>query len=121
MGFRLATGYADRCLVVSTPDPASLRDASCAADLLLLDGRENLQLVVNRVVPKMFARMELTVDDVMDGVGLPLLGVVPEDEDVPLAAAEGSALIYATDGGAAEACLRISRRVRGIATPLMKL
>lgn len=120
-GFRLASCHADRCLVVSTPDPASLRDAGCAADLLILDGKEELHLIVNRVAPKLFSRMELTIDDIMDGVGLPLLGMVPEDRDVMLAAAEGSALIFATEGGAAEACLRISRRLRGIPTPLMKL
>lgn len=120
-GFRLASCYADRCLVISTPDPASLRDAGCAADLLSLDGKEELHLIVNRVHPKLFKRMTLTVDDVMDEVGLPLLGVVPEDVDVILAASEGSALIFATEGGAAEACLRISRRLRSIPTPLMKL
>ena len=122
-GFRLATCHADRCLVISTPDPASMRDAGCAADLLALDGKEDLLLVVNRVAPKLFSRMTLTVDDIMDDVGLPLLGLVPEDTDVVLAAAEGSPLIFATDGrgGAAEACLRISRRLCGQLLPLMKL
>ena len=47
--------------------------------------------------------------------------VIPEDPDVLLAAAEGNALIFATDGGAAEACLRISRRLCGEMLPLMKL
>ena len=28
--FRLATQFADRCIVAATPDPASLRDAACA-------------------------------------------------------------------------------------------
>lgn len=120
-GFRLATRYADRCVIVSTPDPASMRDAGCAADLLYLDGKEDLQLVVNRVTPRLFSRMALTVDDIMDEVGLPLLGIVPEDSDVMLAAAAGEALILTTDGGAAEACLRISRRLRGVPMPLMKL
>ena len=69
----------------------------------------------------MFRRLEMTVDDIMDEIGLPLLGVIPEDPDVLLAAAEGNALIFATDGGAAEACLRISRRLCGDMLPLMKL
>lgn len=120
-GFRLATRYADRCIVVSTPDPASMRDASCTADLLSLDGKEEMQLVVNRVAPKLFSRMELTVDDIMDSVGLPLLGLIPEDNAVMLAAASGNALILSDNGRAAEACLRISRRLRGIVMPLMKL
>ena len=55
------------------------------------------------------------------GVGLPLLGLVPEDAEVVLAAAQGTALIFAAEDGAAEACLRISRRLRGDYIPLMKL
>ena len=90
-------------------------------DLLELRGRRDVRLVVNRVSPRMFSRMELTVDDIMDNVGLPLLGLVPEDPKVVLAAAQGVALIFAAEDGAAEACLRISRRLRGDYVPLMKL
>ena len=120
-GFRLATKYADRCLVISTPDPASMRDAGRVAELLTLDGKEELRLIVNRVAPRMFSKMDLTVDDMMDEVGLPLLGVVPEDPKVVLSAAFGNPLILAAGGGAAEACLRISRRLRGVPMSLMKL
>ena len=120
-GFRLATKYADRCLVISTPDPASMRDAARTAELLSLDGKEEVRLIVNRVTPRMFSKMNLTVDDIMDEVGLPLLGVVPEDPKVVLSATYGNALILAAGGGAAEACLRISRRLRGVPMPLMKL
>ena len=48
-------------------------------------------------------------------------GLVPEDAEVVLAAAQGTALIFAAEDGAAEACLRISRRLRGDYIPLMKL
>ena len=98
--FRLATQFADRCIVAATPDPASLRDAACA--------------------PRLFSRMHLTVDDMMDQTGLPLLGLVPEDPAVVLSAAAGKALILNSSGGAAEACLRISRRLRGEPMPLMR-
>ena len=117
--FRLATQFADRCIVAATPDPASLRDAACAADALALEGHELLQLVVNRVQPRLFSRMNLTVDDMMDQTGLPL-GLVPEDPAVVLSAAAGKALILNSSGGAAEACLRISRRLRGEPMPLMR-
>ena len=101
-------------------NPASLRDAACAADALALEGHELLQLVVNRVQPRLFSRMNLTVDDMMDQTGLPLLGLVPEDPAVVLSAAAGKALILNSSGGAAEACLRISRRLRGEPMPLMR-
>ena len=66
----------------------------------------------------MYRRMRKTVDDVMDAVGLPLLGVVPEDDAVPLAAAHGLPLVLAQSKGASAACLRIARRLKGIKTPL---
>lgn len=119
-GFRLATHFADQAVVVAGADPASLRDAARAADMLVLDGIEDLRLVVNRVSPRLFKQMDATVDDVMDGVGLPLLGIVPEDPNVTLAAAAGAPLILHTSRGAAVACLHIARRLCGRKTPLMR-
>ena len=75
-------------------------------------------MLVNRVSKKMFRRMAATVDDVMDTVGLPLLGIVPEDSDVTLSAAADRPLILTSRKGAAAACLRISRRLMGVRTPL---
>ena len=120
-GFRLATVHADRLLAVSTPDPASMRDAASAADQLSMMGKEDVRLVVNRITPRLFRQMRLTVDDVMDGVGLPLMGVVPEDENVVLAAASHTPLVLYSNQGASVACLHIARRLQGIKTPLMKL
>ena len=100
---------------------ASLRDAARAADLAELDGVTELRLVVNRVAPKIYRQMHATVDDVMDGVCLPLLGIVPEDAGVTLAAAAGVPLILHGSDGAAEACLHIARRLCGRRTPLLKI
>lgn len=119
-GFRLAVGYADRILVVATPDPASLRDAANTADQLRLMGKQAVNLVVNRVTPAIFRALRWTVDDMMDETGLPLLGIVPEDDSVVLSAAAGRPLILFTDLGAALGCLHISRRLRGEKTPLLK-
>jgi septum site-determining protein MinD len=57
----------------------------------------------------------------MDHVGLPLLGLIPEDPSVPVAAANGSALVLRSRKGAAMACLRISRRLLGMDAPLMHI
>lgn len=120
-GFRLATKFADQVLVVATADPSSLRDASTASDLLALDNITNLKLIVNRARPKMFAKMNLTIDDMMDGVGIPLLGIVPEDARVMLAAAKHTPMVLYSGKGASVACLHIARRLRGIKTKLMKI
>ena len=73
-------------MVVCLADPASQRDAARAAELALTKREVPAKLVVNRVSPQLFRRMNATVDDIMDGVGLPLLGIVPDDANVTLAA-----------------------------------
>ena len=52
---------------------------------------------------------------------LPLLGLVPEDASVVLAAASGRLLIDFTEQGAAKACHNLADRLEGRRVPLMKL
>ena len=120
-GFHFATLYADRILVVATPDPASLRDAAGAADQLHLMGKEDLRLVVNRVTPTIFRALKWTVDDIMDEIGLPLIGIVPNDDNVVLAASHNQPLILCTDRGASLGCLHIARRLCGQRIPLLTI
>ena len=117
-GFELAARFADRCLIVTGADPAAMRDAARAAQRLELMGKTDVKLIVNRVSRKLFATMSVTVDDVMDTAGLPLIGVVPEDQNVTLAAAFGTPLITHTNRGAAKACEAIARRLEGRRIPL---
>ena len=119
-GFALAAKFADRAIIVTGADPASIRDASRAADVLELMDKKNVRLVVNRINPKMVEAMGLTVDDVMDQAGLPLLGIVPEDRNVVLAAAFRQPLLGYTRKGAASACRRIAKRLQGLHVPVPK-
>ena len=117
-GFRLAAQFADRVILVTGADPAAIRDASRAADVLEIMGKKNIRMVVNRVNPKMIEAMGVTVDDIMDQSGLPLLGVVPEDENVILAAAFRQPLLGYRKKGAAAACKRIAKRIQGQFVPV---
>lgn len=117
-GFRLAAGNADRILLVTGADPAAIRDAAQAGEKLELMGKKNVRLIVNRISKKMAAAMDLTVDDVMDQTGLPLLGIIPEDRNVVLAAAFRQPLLGYTHKGAAAACKRIAKRILGWKVPV---
>ena len=118
-GFRLATTFADRILLVTGPSPAAIRDAGRTGEVLELMGKENVRLIVNRINKKIASAMDLTVDDVMDDAGLPLLGVIPEDMNVTLAATFGSPLLkFRPRGTAAKACKRIANRIQGIPDPI---
>ena len=81
-------------------------------------GKENVRLVVNRIDARMVSAMKLTVDDIMDRAGLPLLGIVPEDANVTFAAASAEPLIRFTKRGAAAACKRIAQRIQGLPVPI---
>jgi len=117
-GFRLAARFADRIILVTGADPASIRDASRAADVLELMGKHNVRMIINRVNPKLVEAMGVTVDDVMDQSGLPLLGLVPEDENVILSAAFRKPLLKNNKKGAAAACRRIAKRIQGNLVPV---
>ena len=118
--FRLASCGADRAVVVSTNDSSALRDAQRTVTEL---GRsiDTIHLVMNRIQPKLMRRLRTTIDDAMDAAGLPLLGVVPEDAQVILAANTSQPLILTSRKGAALAYLNIAKRLLGERVPLMKI
>lgn len=118
-GFRLAACAADRAIVVATNDASSLRDAQRVVGELTRI--KQVHLVVNRVQPKLLRRLRTTIDDAMDSAGLPLLGVVPEDPKVVLAANAGKPLILTGRRGAANACLNIAKRLEGHRAPIMRI
>ena len=119
-GFTLATAAADSVVVVTTTDPAALRDAQRTVMELDRLGRGNLHLVVGRVEKKLLRSLHTTIDDAMDAAGLPLLGVVPEDRNVPYALNTGIPLRECSNY-AARAYENIARRIMGQRIPLMRI
>ena len=120
-GFRLATCGADRCVVVTCTDASSLRDAQHTVMELRQFGSGRLHLVVNRVKKKLLHSMHATIDDAIDKAGLPLIGVVPEDDALPLALNRGVPLLLASRGGAAGAYRNIAIRLQGGRAPLLRI
>ena len=120
-GFQLATGCADCVVVITTTDASALRDAQHT--VMILDKRfttESLFLVVGRVQKKLLRALHSTIDDAMDAAGLPLLGVVPEDSDVPYSLNRGIPL-RDMNYYAARSYENIARRITGQRVPLMRI
>lgn len=120
-GFQLAVCGADRCLVVTTAEASSLRDAQHTVMELHRYPTGKLHLVVNRVRKKMLRNMHATIDDAIDRAGLPLIGVVPEDDALPLCLNQGMPLLLANSQGAATAYRNIAKRIQGEKIPLMRV
>ena len=119
--FRLATCAADRAVVVATTDPTSLRDAQRTVMELHRFPSGYLHLVVNRVRRKLLQSLHTTIDDAIDAAGLPLLGVIPEDENVPAILGRGLSQRLKYHSGALCACENIARRLCGERVRLMRL
>jgi septum site-determining protein MinD len=107
-GFRLAASGADRAIVVATSDQSSIRSAQRVSVELEKLGITDISLVANRIEPKIIDKINVTIDDMMDTTGLPLLGVIPEDESVSLSANLGDPIILFGKKEAAVAYLHIA-------------
>ena len=78
-GFKNAIAGADRALVVTTPEVSAIRDADRIIGLLEASGFERIDLVINRMRYEMVRRGDMmSVDDVVDILSIPLIGVVPD-------------------------------------------
>ena len=120
-GFRLAISSANRAVVVTNTDQSSLRDAQRTVMELSHMPRGRVHLVVNRCRKKLMRSLHQTIDDAIDTAGLPLLGVIPEDETIPLYAGRGIPLLMSDNHYAAQAYRNIARRLTGQRAPLLRI
>ena len=120
-GFQLAISGADRAVVVTNTDESSLRDAQRTVMELSHLPRGRVHLVVNRCRKKLMKSLHQTIDDAIDIAGLPLLGVIPEDETLPLYAGRGVPLLMSENQYASEAYRNIARRLTGQRAPLLRI
>ncbi|XP_061358653.1 septum site-determining protein minD homolog, chloroplastic [Gastrolobium bilobum] len=82
-GFITAITPANEAVLITTPDITSLRDADRVTGLLECDGIRDIKMIVNRVRTDMIKGEDMmSVLDVQEMLGLPLLGVIPEDCEV---------------------------------------
>lgn len=109
-------------IVVTMPDPASIRGAERVARRMEEECIMRIRLVVNRVRPRLVRYgVAANIDDAIDTSGLQLLGLIPEDEDVIACAGSGKSVVRYKKSGAAQAYRNIARRLEGERLPLMRL
>lgn len=107
-GFKLSLCACDGCIVISTPDPISIRAASYACEKVRKTGVEQVRLVVNKFNKRI--HKNINVDNVIDLVGARLLGIIPESFEI-YNSVNGGKIPYDCKGNMA--LLRISKRLNG--------
>ena len=90
-GFQTAASAAEGALVVVNPEVSSVRDADRIIGLLEARGITEVRCIINRLRPDMVKRGDmLEVDDVLEILGIKLIGIVPEDEKIIISTNVGS-------------------------------
>ena len=120
-GFEHSIFLADRAVIVTTPDVSAVRDADRVIGIIdaksqkAKDGGEVLKhVVINRLKPEMVdSGSMLSVDDVLSILALPLIGIVPDDEEIITSTNEGEPIFYNKNSMAGEAYRRITKRILG--------
>ena len=111
-----------QAIIVTMPDTASIRGAERVARLLEQENIMRIRIVVNRIRPSLIRQGIMgNIDDIMDEIGLPLLGIVPEDENVISCGSNGKCLITNKKGGASTAFCNIAQRIDGVRLPIMRI
>lgn len=120
-GFEHAIAFADRALIISTPDVSSVRDADRVIGIIdaksekAQKGEEvEKHVIINRIKPEMVERGDmLSIDDVLNILALPLIGVVPDCEKVISSTNLGDPIIRDMKALSGEAYRRIAKRILG--------
>lgn len=120
-GFQNAIAAADRALVVTTPEVSAIRDADRIIGLLEEKGIRRNHLIVNRLRPELVKRGDMmSAQDIIDLLGVPLIGVIPDDEAVIVATNQGQSLIEG-ETLPGQAYRNIVRRIAGEDVPYLDL
>jgi len=127
-GFEHTIEYADEAIVVVNPEVSSIRDSDRAIGILdskskkVLNGGEVVkQLIINRLDPEMVEKGEmLSKEDILEILGIELLGIVPEDRGVIDASNQGQPIILNDKSEAGKAYRRIAKRLCGQKTPIVE-
>ncbi|OBV29862.1 septum site-determining protein MinD [Helicobacter sp. CLO-3] len=120
-GFEHAIFWADRALIVVTPEVSSVRDSDrvigiidAKSDKAAHGQKVQKHLIINRIKPELVESGQmLSSQDVLKILAIPLIGLVPEDEKVVSATNCGEPVIYDDKSISGECYKRIVRRIAG--------
>ncbi len=120
-GFRNAIAGAAEAIVVTTPEVSAIRDADRVIGKLNERGLP-IRLIVNRVRPDMIRTGDMmSVDDVVEILGVKLVGMIPDDEEIIDTTNRGEPVVLDPESRLGDLYDKIARRLDGEALPVATL
>lgn len=121
-GFRNAIAAADRVLVVTNPEVSAVRDADRVVGILEAEEKGTPHLIINRLNASLVRNNDmLSAEDVLDLLGIQLIGIVPEDESVIIGSNRGAPVVTDGKSRAGLAFRNIAKRLQGQDVPFLDL
>jgi septum site-determining protein MinD len=121
-GFRNAIAPADRVLVVTNPEVSAVRDADRVIGILEAEEKRSTALIINRLNQTLVKQHDmLSPEDVLDLLGIPLIGIVPEDETVIISSNRGTPVAQDPKSRAGQAFRNIAKRIKGEEVPFLDM
>ncbi|MGL4865994.1 MAG: septum site-determining protein MinD [Cetobacterium sp.] len=121
-GFKNAISAADEAYIVTTPEISAIRDADRIIGLLEANEITKIKLIINRLRIDMIKTGDmLNVHDVVDILGIPPIGIIPDDEEIVISTNRGEPLTYKGVSLAAKAYKNIAARSLGEDIPFIEL
>ena len=120
-GALMALYYADEAIVTTNPEVSSVRDSDRILGILQSKSKKAEQggtvkehLLITRYSPERVEKGEmLSVQDIQDILRIPLIGVIPESQNVLQASKAGAPVIHQEDAVAAQAYQDVVARLLG--------
>lgn len=121
-GFKNAIVAADKAIVVTVPEVASVRDADRIIGLLLANEVGYVRLIINRLRRDMVdSGNMLDIDDTLEILSVDLLGIVPEDSGIIKSSNIGEPVVIPATTQAGQAYRNIVGRMLGEEIPFMEI
>jgi len=117
-GFVNAVAGADDAIIVTVPEVSAVRDADRIIGLLGANGLTSARLLINRYNQAMVKKGDmLDTADILDILGIRLLGIVPEDQAIVRSSNLGEPIVT-TANPAGQAYQNVVKRMLGEDVPL---
>lgn len=125
-GAILSIYFADEAIIVTNPEVSSVRDSDRILGIISSKSRRSEEnedpvkehLLLTRYNPKKVSSGDmLSMDDVLNILGIPLLGVIPEDDSVLKSSNEGGSVILNCSSNAGKAYKDTIKRLLGKKLP----
>lgn len=126
-GAHMAMYHADEALVVTNPEVSSVRDSDRVLGLMASRSRRaergeepiKEHLVITRYSPERVKSGDmLALEDILEILGIPLIGLIPESQSVLAASNEGAPVVLEAKSDAGQAYQDLTARFLGEERPM---